>query len=202
MQRLKAVRSSKNIAEVISPGNATFAMVEKQALFELDTLMKKDVNAARILIAIVRYLEPGSDGVVVVSNKGLQQMLGMSESTVARALRQLISGKWVQRMKVGGAHALAVNKAVAWVGPRGDMDRAVFSATVIAVRSEQDEKALKTTTLKQVPMTQDGEQVIPIGDEPDPPAQGLLEGVEPATAKKPPAKHWRRKKSQLQLLDE
>lgn len=195
MQRLKAVKSSGNIAAVISPGHETFAMLEKQALYELDALMKKDVHAARILMALVRHLESGSDGVVVVSNKGLQQMLDMSESTVARALRQLIAGNWVQRMKVGGAHALAVNKAVAWVGPRGNMDKAVFSATVIAVRSEQDEKALATTKLKQVPMTHEGEHVIAIGDEPDPPAQHLLEGLEPVTAtKKAPAKHWRGKK--------
>ena len=82
-----------------------------------------------------------------------------------------------------------------WVGPRGNMDKAVFSATVIAVRSEQDEKALATTKLKQVPMTHEGEHVIAIGDEPDPPAQHLLEGLEPVTAtKKAPAKHWRGKK--------
>lgn len=195
VQRLKAIRSSSNIADVISPGHETFAMLEKQALYELDALMKEDVHAARILMALVRHLETGSDGVVVVSNKGLQQMLDISESTVARALRKLISGNWVQRMKVGGAHALAVNKAVAWVGPRGNMDKAVFSATVIAVRSEQDDNALAVTKLKQIPMTNEGEHVIAIGDDPDPPAQHLLDGLEPVTAtKKTPAKHWRKRK--------
>lgn len=192
LQRIKPVRTAVPISEVIAPGRETFAMIEKTALFDLDMLMKRDVHAARLLIALVRHLESGSDGVVVVSNKGLQEILNVSESTVARALRTLISGKWVQRMKIGGAHALAVNKAVAWVGHRGKMDRAVFSATVIAVRSEQDEVALSTEQLCQVPITQEGEHVLPIGVDPDPPAQNLLEGLEPATAtKKAPAKHWR-----------
>lgn len=168
-------------------------MIEKTALFDLDSLMNKDVHAARILIALVRHLESGSDGVVVVSNKGLQEILNVSESTIARALRTLIAGNWVQRMKIGGAHALAVNKAVAWVGNRGAMNRAVFSATVIAVRSEQDEIALSATKLRQVPITQEGEHVLPVGTEPEPPAQQLLVGLEPATAKqKAPAKHWRK----------
>lgn len=193
--RLKTVRTSSQISEVIAPGRETFAMIEKSALFDLDNLMKTDVNAARLIVALVRHLENGSDGVVIVSNKGLQEILEVSESTVARALRVLIKGNWIQRMRVGGAHAIAVNKSVAWVGARGKMDRAVFSATVIAVRSEQDEHALSAPVLKQVPMTQEGEHVLPVGSDPEPPAQGMLEGVVPVTvqsAKKPPAKHWRK----------
>lgn len=193
--RLKPVRTAAKIAEVIAPSRETFAMIEKSALFDLDNLMKTDVNAARLIVALVRHLEGGSDGVVIVSNKGLQEILEVSESTVARALRVLIKGNWIQRMRVGGAHAIAVNKSVAWVGTRGKMDRAVFSATVIAVRSEQDQHALSSPVLKQVPMTQEGDHVLPIGSEPEPPAQGMLEGVEPVTikaSKKPPAKHWRK----------
>lgn len=193
--RLKPVRAGSKIADVVAPSRETFAMIEKTALFDLDGLMKTDVNAARLVIALVRHLESGSDGVVIVSNKGLQEILGVSESTVARALRTLIKANWIQRMRVGGAHAIAINKAVAWVGTRGKMDRAVFSATVIAVRSEQDEHALSAPVLKQIPMTQEGEHVIPIGNDPEPPAQVMLDGVEPATitsSKKPPARHWRK----------
>lgn len=193
--RLKPVRTASKIVDVIAPSRETFAMIEKTALFDLDCLMKTDVNAARLIVALVRHLESGSDGVVIVSNKGLQEILGVSESTVARALRTLIKGNWIQRMRVGGAHAIAVNKSVAWVGTRGKMDRAVFSATVIAVRSEQDDHALSAPLLKQVPMTQEGEHVLAIGNEPEPPAQGMLDGVEPVTIKSPkkqPAKHWRK----------
>lgn len=198
-QRLKTVRTSSKLAEVIAPGHDSFAMIEKTALYDLDLLMKTDVNAARLVVALVRHLESGSDGVVIVSNKGLQEILGVSESTVARALRTLIKGNWIQRMRIGGAHAIAVNKSVAWVGARGKMDRAVFSATVIAVRSEQDEQALSAPQLKQIPTVYDGEQILPVGEDPEPPAQAMLEGMAPVAARKPPAKHWRKSKKAITI---
>jgi AraC-like DNA-binding protein len=169
----------ESLSQVIQPGPAHFAMVEKQALHNLDSLMCEDMNAARLIVSLIRLLEPGSGGVIVISRKTIQELLGVSESTVARCLRTLSSGGWVQRMRIGGAYALAVNKAVAWVGPRGEMARAVFSATVVASRSEQDAVALNPPALKQFPMTQPGESVLLTG-EADPPTQELMPGFEPA----------------------
>ena len=166
------------LSQVIQPGLAHFAMVEKQALHNLDSLMREDMNAARLIVSLIRLLEPGSGGVIVISRKTIQELLGVSESTVARCLRTLSSGGWVQRMRIGGAYALAVNKTVAWVGPRGEMDRAVFSATVVASRSEQDEAALNPPVLKQFPMTQLDEDILLAG-EVDIPTQELMRSFEP-----------------------
>lgn len=152
------------LSQVIQAGPAHFAMVEKQALHNLDSLMREDMNAARLIVSLIRLLEPGTGGVIVISRKTIQELLGVSESTVARCLRTLSNGGWVQRMRIGGAYALAVNKTVAWVGPRGEMDRAVFSATVVASRSEQDEAGLNPPALKQLPMTQLDESVLPAGE--------------------------------------
>lgn len=177
--RIKA-GSGAPLSQVIQPGPAHFAMVEKQALHNLDSLMREDMNAARLIVSLIRLLEPGSGGVVVISRKTIQELLGVSESTVARCLRTLSNGGWVQRMRIGGAYALAVNKTVAWVGPRGEMERAVFSATVVASRSEQDEEALNPPALKQLLMTQPDESTLLTG-EVDPPTQELIQDFEPAT---------------------
>nr|CRY96872.1 hypothetical protein [uncultured prokaryote] len=174
--RIKAA-SGAPISTVVQPGPAHFAMVEKQALHNLDSLMREDMNAARLIVSLIRLLEPGSGGVIVISRKSIQELLGVSESTVARCLRTLSSGGWVQRMRIGGAYALAVNKAVAWVGPRGEMTQAVFNATVVASRSEQDETALNPPALKQFPMTQAGESILLSGDA-DPPTQEIIPGFE------------------------
>ncbi len=171
---------SEPLSQVVQPGSTHFAMVEKQALHNLDSLMREDMNAARLIVSLIRLLEPGSGGVIVISRKTIQELLGVSESSVARCLRTLSSGGWVQRMRIGGAYALAVNKAVAWVGPRGEMDRAVFSATVVASRSEQDEAALNPPVLKQFPMTQPDEIVLSAG-EVDSPTQVFMRGFEPET---------------------
>lgn len=181
MKKLRAFEGSP-VSQVVQPGYANFAMVEKVALHNLDTLMQTDMQAARLVVSLVRLLEPGSGGIVVASNKALQELLGVSESTVARALRTLVKGHWVQRIRVGGAHALAINKTVAWVGPRGKMEHAVFNATVIASRTEQDESALNPGELMQIPVAHPLEAVLPSGAEPDPPSQQHLQGVEQAVA--------------------
>lgn len=182
--KLKATRGAP-AHQVVQPGHAHFAMVEKTALANLDELMMEDMNAARIVVSLIRLMEPGGAGVVVISNKSLQELLGVSESTVARALRKLIAGKWVHRMRIGGAYAIAVNKSVAWVGSRGQMNHAVFGATVVASRAEQDEAGLCQDELRQIPMANIGEDVLPYGEEPMPPSQRIIPGAEAVASKKP-----------------
>ena len=179
--KLKAA-SGAPISQVIQPGQAHFAMVEKTALYNLDELMRQDMQAARLVVSLIRLMEPGSGGVVVISRASMAELLGVSLPTVQRALKTLVDGHWVHRIKIGGAYALAVNKAVAWVGPRGQLSHAVFSATVIASRSEQDAVGLDPGTLRQIPMALPGEAVLPYGNEPDPPSQPSLDGVPHAVA--------------------
>ena len=165
------------ISKVIQPGFAHFAMVEKTALHNLDELMRTDMQAARLIVSLIRLIEPGSGGVVVISRAAMAELLEVSLPTVQRALKTLVSGHWVQRMKIGGAYALAVNKTVAWVGPRGQLDHAVFSATVVASRAEQDAAGINPGELRQLPMALPGEDILPIG-ETEPPAQELIPGTE------------------------
>lgn len=175
-QRVKAVMGAP-ISKVIQPGFAHFAMVEKVALHNLDELMRTDMQAARLIVSLIRLIEPGSGGVVVISRAAIAELLDVSLPTVQRALKTLVGGHWVQRIKIGGAYALAVNKAVAWVGPRGQLGHAVFSATVVASRAEQDAAGLNPGELRQLPMALPGEEVLPIG-EAEPPAQELITGTE------------------------
>jgi len=175
--RLKAQRGT-NLQDVVAPGPTTFAMVEKQALANLDSLITEDAHAARLIVSLVRLLEPHGGGVVVISNKAIEELLGVSRSTAMRALRTLKEGQWVQRIRVGGANALAINKSVAWVGPRGNIQHAVFQATVIASRSEQDAATLEGRKPKELPAVRVGEMPLQIG-ELTPPGQEIIPGFEP-----------------------
>lgn len=176
--RQKPVRSLANPEEVINHGSMTFAMIEKQALLDMDKLIAKEPTAARVINHLIRLTEPGSGGVVIISRATLGKMLGVSDPTVGRAIRVLVEGRWVQRMRVGGAYALAVNRSVAWTGPRGNMEHAVFQAVVVASRDEQTQDALDSPTLRTIPTMSQGEHVLTIGDA-DPPAQELIPGTEP-----------------------
>lgn len=170
------------ITQVVGPGRATFAMVEKAALLNIDVLMRQDMQAARLIMSLIRLMEPGSAGVVVISRQSMAELLGVSLPTVQRALKTLIEGHYVQRIKIGSAYAIAVNKAVAWVGPRGGMDHAVFTATVVASRSEQDALSLAPGELKQLPIAHPSESILAVGNDPEPPFQPGLDGVTPPVA--------------------
>lgn len=156
-----------------------FTMVELSALEGLAGLIQNAPKAAELIVILIRRMRPGSGGVVVASRETMREMLGCSMPTLDRALKVLITDGWVQRIKVGGAHALAINHRVAWVGPRGEIQHAVFGATVIASRSEQDQIALNPPPMRQVPILQAGEALIESGNGKEPPSQPLLDGVPP-----------------------
>jgi hypothetical protein len=158
--------------------NVHFAMIELAALEGLHGLMKSSPKAAELIVCLVRRMSPGSGGVVLASRETMRELLNCSMPTVDRALKVLIDGGWVQRIKVGGAHALAINSRVAWIGPRGELQHAVFGATVIASRSEQDAIALNPPPMRELPILQPGEMAVSVGEGSPPPSQRLL-GVEP-----------------------
>lgn len=172
---LKATKS-----QLGAPRIGTFAMVSDEALCELDGLIKSHPMAARLLTKLVRHLPAGTSGVVVASRQSLAELMDCSIPTIQRAISVLKGGGWVQSMRVSGAYALAINARVAWRGDRGDIPMAVFSATVIAARSEQDEDGLNPPPMKTVPITYSNEQVIASEPFAKPPTQMRVEGMEPS----------------------
>lgn len=159
--------------------HAHFAMVELLALEGLGDLIGRAPQAAQLLVKLIRRMTPGSSGVIVVSRETMRELLGASLPTVDRALKVLISEGWVQRIRIGGAYALAINRQVAWIGSRGEIQHAVFDATVIASRTEQDAIALNPPPLRTVPVLHLGEDLLPVGSGMDPPSQPELGGIEP-----------------------
>jgi len=162
----------------------TWAQIQLAALEDLRGLMRRAPKAAELLLALIERMQPGSGGVVVASRETMRDLLGVSMPTVERALRVLVVDGWVQRMRIGSAHALAINDRVAWVGSRGDLPHAVFSATVIASRAEQDAMALNPPPARHVPMIEAGDQVLAVGPGLEPPSQPELETLPPVVGVK------------------
>ena len=160
----------------------TWAQINLAASEDLRGLIGREPKAAQLILALIERMEPGGGGVVVASRTTMSELIGASVPTVARALKLLIDEGWVQRMRIGGAPALAINYRVAWVGPRGHIQHAVFGATVIASRSEQDSMALNPPAMRQVPMLRPGELPLMTGPGLDPPSQSDLAGIPPTVA--------------------
>lgn len=157
----------------------TWAQLNLAAAEDLRGLMRRQRLAAELVLALIERMQPGGGGVIVASRQTMAELLDVSMSSIERALRLLIEEGWVQRIKVGGAHALAINSRVAWIGPRGDLPHAVFTATVVASRSEQDEMALAPPPIRHVPVVMPGEIPLGVGPELDPPSQPELAEIEP-----------------------
>lgn len=172
-------------ASTAIPRPITYAQINLAASEDLRGLIGREPKAAQLILALIERMEYGTGGVVVASRTAMAEIIGASVPTVARALKILIDEGWVQRMRIGSAPALAINHRVAWVGPRGDLPHAVFGATVIASRSEQDAIALDPPPMRPIPAIFCGEQALPTGDGEDPPSQPDLIGIDPVVAYQP-----------------
>jgi len=172
--RLKATR--------MTGGPVTWAQLSLAAAEDLCGLMRRNRWAAELILTLITRMEPGGAGVVVASRETLRELLGCSMPTIERALRVIITEGWAQRIRIGGAHALAINSRVAWIGPRGDLSHAVFAATVIASRSEQDAMALTPPPMRTVPIIRPDEHPLMVGPGQPPPSQPDLPGTPPVVA--------------------
>ena len=182
----KPVLIAKLSQKMDPPITQHFAMLELASLEGLAELVREAPKAAELIVQLIRRMQPGAGGVVIASRETMRELLGSSMPTVDRALKVLIEGGWVQRIKVGGTPALAINHRVAWIGPRGDLQHAVFGATVIASRSEQDALSLSPPPMKTVPILQQGEQPVAHGEGLPPPSQPGLDGIPQAAIERDP----------------
>lgn len=158
----------------------TWAQVSLAAMEQLGDLVDRSPNAAKLLLRLMKHMvDSGRGGVVVASRQTMTELLNCSMPTVERALRLLIAEGWVQRIKVGGAHALAINSRVVWTDNRKKLDFAVFNATVIASRAEQDAISLDPPPIRELPMVGRDELALVAGPGMDPPSERELEGMPP-----------------------
>jgi hypothetical protein len=160
----------------------TWAQLNLAASEDLRGLIDRMPKAAKLILLLIEHMEPGGGGVVVVSRATMAEMIKSSLPTIDRALKLLADEGWLQKMRIGGAFALAINHRVAWVGNRGDIQHAVFGATVIASRSEQDALGLAPQPIRQVPVLQPHEFPLMDGAGLEPPSQPDLVGIPPVVA--------------------
>lgn len=177
----------------------TWAQLNLAASEDLRGLIGRQPKAAQLILALIERMEPGGGGVVVASRTAMSELIDASLPTVDRALKLLADEGWVQRMRIGGAFALAINYRVAWVGSRGDIQHAVFGATVIASRTEQDALGLSPTPVRQVPMLRPDEIPLMEGPGLEPPSQPDLAGVPPVVAYQQSEQAELEKRGQLRL---
>lgn len=143
---------------------------EAWALFGI----KKPVASA-LLHRLVASM--GNQNAVVIPQKVLAGMLGVSERTVRRAVTDLVAARWIQVIRLGKGKeaAYVVNDRVAWGQSRDQLRLSVFSATIVADAADQDAATLDHADLRRIPTLYPGERQLPSGPGEPPPSQPHLD---------------------------
>jgi hypothetical protein len=158
--------------------NRNFVQLGRQYLTDWRRLIRKKPLAAELLMFLIDKTtsQVGGTNAVVCSYAVFQEITGFGRSSVASALKVLREDNWIQIIKIGTTHAYAVNEKVAWRGAANGREYAIFSATVIGAKSEQDAGVVEDTTkLKRIPILQPGDSPIVGSDELPPPDQGDMD---------------------------
>lgn len=140
-----------------------YYMMSRQAEKNLRALQKANPAASLVFSVIREHMQIGTNA-VTVSNGALCQIVGKSRATITRAIKHLSTHNYVQIIKTGNVNTYVVNERVAFAGSAGQR-QAVFSATVVAHESEQEEGWEQVKKLKSVPVIYEDERVI-LGDDP------------------------------------
>jgi len=146
-----------------------YYMMSRAAEKNLRELQRFSPSGALVFSVIRQNMQMGTNA-VTISNSVLCKILGTSRSTITRAIKYLSSNNYVQIVKVGNVNTYVVNEKIAFSGRAGQRT-AVYSATMIAHESEQEEGWNDVKKLKTVPLIFENERVILGNDELPPPDQ-------------------------------
>jgi DNA-binding transcriptional ArsR family regulator len=148
--------------------NTNFVQVERSYLKNGRTLTRKSPLASEILMYLIEHMNK-RDNAVVCSYQVLTETTGVSRRSVARAIKVLKDDNWIDAVKIGNATAYAVNARAFWRNARNQKRYAIFSATVIASETEQEDIDKPKPQLRYVPILEDGERHSVDADEELPP---------------------------------
>ena len=166
-----------------------WVQTERSAHEKWAMLISKSPVAARLMHVLVALMDQGN--AVVASQATLGKLLrdpntgvAVHRNTIRKAIQALEQDRWIEIVAIGGkggALAYVVNDRVAWGARREGLRYSRFSAQVIASSHEQldGDKLDQRPPLRQVPTLMWNEDQIPSGPGADPPAQALLDGIEP-----------------------
>lgn len=145
-------------------------------------LIAEAPKAAQLMHLLVARI--GDHNAVVISQKNLIRLMGVSRPTVQRAVKKLKDDLWIEVRQIGDrgtTNAYIINDRVAWRGKRDGIRYSLFSAAVVISDDEQPdrEKLDQQKELRKIPSIGRGEQQLPSGDGLPPPSEPALPGMEP-----------------------
>lgn len=92
-------------------------------------------KAHAVLLFLVDQMD--AHNAVICSHEALQELLGIAESTVKRAIKVLKDGQFITVLKSGKSNVYAINDTVYWKSWGKNLRYSKFDAAVVVTDSEQ-----------------------------------------------------------------
>lgn len=147
-----------------------FYMMSREAEKHMRALQRQSPNGALIFSILRQHMQIGTN-TVTISNKVLAKILGLSRSTISRAIKVLKENNYVSVVKSGSTNCYTVNQRIAFSGHPGQR-QAVFNSVVVAHECEQEENWDSIEPMKSMPVFMDNERpYLNTSDELPPPDQ-------------------------------
>lgn len=109
--------------------NRDFVMLYRRFVSQIADLGLRDVQALRILLFLIRHMDPKNALAVPMSL--IADMVGLSRQTVSAKLKYLRDNGWIQIYRLGKQNVYTINPSVAWTAYDDDKQYCKFTATVM-----------------------------------------------------------------------
>lgn len=117
--------------------NKDFVQIYRKHIDDIARLAGENYTAYKLLMLIIKHMD--GTNALCVSYKALVEILGISESTVKRAVKYLKENGWVCVLKSGTSNVYVVNDQVAWTSYGTQKAYCKFQANVLLASSENAE---------------------------------------------------------------
>jgi DNA-binding transcriptional regulator YhcF (GntR family) len=125
--------------------NTDFVQLYRKNIESIVELGKRSQMAVLIFVYILKSIDRQNS--IVISQDTLGEIFEVSRTTIWKAQKELEKSKFIQVVKIGNANAYVVNSELVWTTHNNKKEYAYFTAQVIASKSEQKLKKLKTTKI-------------------------------------------------------
>jgi hypothetical protein len=136
-------------------------------------------TASALLHCLIAHMGPRN--AVVIPQRLLAHMLGVTDRTIRTAVGDLVAENWIEVIRLGKGKeaAYVVNDRVVWGESRDKLCLSLFSATIVADAMDQDTPTQDRAPLRRIPTLYPGERQLPTGPGEEPPSQPTIPGMEP-----------------------
>lgn len=140
----------KDAAQPPRQMNRKWVQTERQAHMAWARFSIRKPTASAVLHQLIAHMGP--QNAVVITQKMLARLIGVTDRTIRTALADLEADRWIQVVRLGRGKecAYVVNDRVAWGQSRDDLRLSTFSATVVVDRGDQDEGSAEEGDLRSV----------------------------------------------------